>query len=216
MIKEMLIASYNPHEMGDVLVLMVAAGNGNQTETKKDNVVQITNEKSGQLIGYNVLAASEVLPELKEQNGNITLTAEQVATLNDHIKSAGFDKLLEYSDKPHFQVGYVEKMVDHPKSDHLHIATVDFGNEKRQIVCGSVNLRANIKVVAATVGTMMPNGKLIWPGKLLGVESDGMICTPRELGLKNAPNKPGCLILDDDFAENGDAFDFDRGNQLFA
>ena len=212
----MLIASYNAHEMGDVLVLMVAAGNGNQTTTKKNDVVQITNAKNGQLVGYNVLNASAVLPELKTQNGNVDLSAEQVATLNKHIQSAGFDQPLEYSDQPHFQVGYVEKMIDHPKSDHLHIATVDFGNEKRQIVCGSVNLCPNIKVVAATVGTMMPNGKLIWPGKLLGVESDGMICTPRELGLKNAPDKPGCLILDDDFADNGAAFDFDRGNQLFA
>lgn len=212
----MLIASYNPQEMGDVLVLMVAAGNGSQIETQKGHVVQITDEKSGQLLGYNVLTASEVLPALKGQNGNISLSADQVATLNSYIKSAGFDQMLEYSDQPHFQVGYVEKMEDHPKSDHLHIATVDFGNEKRQIVCGSVNLKPNIKVVAATVGTMMPNGKLIWPGKLLGVESDGMICTPRELGLKNAPDKPGCLILDDDFAENGAAFDFERGNQLFA
>lgn len=212
----MLIASYNPHEMGDVLVLMVAAGSGNQTEKMQNGIVEITDEKNGQLLGYNILNASKTLPELKEMNGNVALTANQVAKINDQLHAAGFDTPVEVSDKPHFQVGYVEKMVNHPKSDHLHIATVDFGNEKRQIVCGSVNLRENIKVVAATVGTMMPNGKLIWPGKLLGVESDGMICTPRELGLKNAPDKPGCLILDDDFAENGAAFDFERGNQLFA
>ena len=212
----MLVASYNPHEMGDILVLMVAEGHGEQNEKAQNGVVQITNAKDDQLLGYNVLNASEVLPELQDQNGNVSLSADQVTKLNDHIQAAGFDGQLQVSDQPHFQVGYVEKMVDHPKSDHLHIATVDFGNEKRQIVCGSVNLRENIKVVAATVGTMMPDGKLIWPGKLLGVESDGMICTPRELGLKNAPHKPGCLILDNDFAENGAAFDFDRGNQLFA
>lgn len=212
----MLIASYNPHEMGDVLVLMVAAGNGDQNETVRAGVVEITDEKTGQVTGYNLLDASEVLPELKNFNGNVHLNNDQVAKINSKIQAAGFETPIEVSTKPHFQVGYVEKMVDHPKSDHLHIATVDFGDEKRQIVCGSVNLRENIKVVAATVGTMMPNGKLIWPGKLLGVESDGMICTPRELGLKNAPDKPGCLILDDDFAENGAAFDFERGNQLFA
>ncbi|WP_251548017.1 YtpR family tRNA-binding protein [Limosilactobacillus caecicola] len=212
----MLIASYNPHEMGDVLVLMVADGHGDQTEKVQDSVVQILDEKSGQLLGYNLLNASQVLPELADVNGNVELTADQAAKINDVITKAGFDQTITANTKPHFQVGYVEKVVEHPKSDHLHIATVDFGNEKRQIVCGSVNLRENIKVVAATVGTMMPNGKLIWPGKLLGVESDGMICTPRELGLKNAPHKPGCLILDDDFAENGAAFDFDRGNQLFA
>lgn len=212
----MLIASYNPHEMGDVLVLMVAQGSDQQAEKEQSGVVQIFDEKNHQVAGYNILNASKILPELKQANGNIELTDDQVAKVNDQIKNAGFDQPIEANKKPHFQVGYVEKMVKHPKSDHLHIATVDFGNEKRQIVCGSPNLRQEIKVVAATVGTMMPNGKVIWPGKLLGVESDGMICSPRELGLKNAPQKPGCLILDDDFAENGAAFDFDRGNQLFA
>lgn len=212
----MLIASYNPHEMGDVLVLMVAPNNGDQVERSQGGLVEITDQKTGELLGYNLLEASKLLPELKSANGNVDLNADQVAKINAQIAKAGFKTPIELSTQPHFQVGYVEKMVAHPKSDHLHIATVDFGHEKRQIVCGSVNLREGIKVVAATVGTMMPNGKLIWPGKLLGVESDGMICTPRELGLKNAPDKPGCLILDDDFAENGAAFDFTRGNQLFA
>ena len=212
----MLIASYNSHEMGDILVLMVAPGNGDQSEQTKNGVVEITNHKDGKLLGYNILQASELLPELKSVNGNVDLDADQIDKINAHLTAAGFKQLIVPATQPHFQVGYVEKMIDHPKSGHLHLATVDFGSEKRQIVCGSVNLRENIKVVAATVGTMMPNGKLIWPGKLLGVESDGMICTPRELGLKNAPDKPGCLILDDDFAANGAPFDFNRGNQLFA
>ncbi|WP_295728469.1 YtpR family tRNA-binding protein [uncultured Limosilactobacillus sp.] len=212
----MLIASYNPHEMGDVLVLMVAPGSGKQVERSHNGIVEITDSNTGNLLGYNLFDASNLLPELQSVNGNFDLNADQVAKINAQLVTAGFETPIELPKQPHFQVGYVEKMVAHPKSDHLHIATVDFGTEKRQIVCGSVNLREGIKVVAATVGTMMPNGKLIWPGKLLGVESDGMICTPRELGLKNAPNKPGCLILDDDFAENGAAFDFDRGNRLFA
>lgn len=212
----MLIASYNPGEMGDILVLLVAPGSNNQKEIQKGDVIQITDEKNGHLLGYNILNASQLLPEIKDDLGNVKLTKNQVATINDHIKAADFDKTVELDEKPRFQVGFVEEMKDHPKSDHLHIATVNFGNETRQIVCGSVNLRPHIKVVAANVGTMMPDGKIIWPGKLLGVESDGMICTPRELGLKNAPDKPGCLILDDDFAENGAAFDFQRGNQLFA
>ena len=63
---------------------------------------------------------------------------------------------------------------------------------------------------------MMPSGQIIWPGALVGVPSNGMICAARELNLKNAGQKPGCLILPDDFGQAGDAFDFARGNQLFA
>ena len=212
----MLIASYNPSEMGDVLVLMTAPTTGEQDVNQNGGVVQFKDKKSGNLLGFNILNASKVLPKLANVNGEVKLSSDDVKNLNNVISNAGFSNQLTLDERPRFQVGYVEKMVNHPKSDHLHIATVDFGSEKRQIVCGSVNLRQDIKVVVANTGTMMPNGKIIWPGKLLGVESDGMICTLRELALKNAPDKPGCLILDDDFAEAGDQFDFDRGNQLFA
>lgn len=212
----MLIASYNPKVMGDILVVLTAPDTENQTVNQKGNVVAVTDQKSGDLLGYNFLAASEILPRLKDENGEVELNHAEVDQLNQVAKEAGFDYHLELDKAPHFQVGYVEAMEDHPKSDHLHITKVNLGDHTQQIVCGSVNLRNHIKVVVANVGTMMPDGKIIWPGKLLGVESDGMICAPRELALKNAPQKPGCLILDDDFADNGAAFDFKRGNELFA
>lgn len=211
----MLIASYNPQEMGDILVIMTAPTQGKQNVKQQGDVIQFTDAKSGNLLGYNFLNASQVL-SLDGVNGELPLNADKVAKLNSAIKKDGFDQNLEYDATPHFQVGYVEEVADHPKSDHLHITKVNLGDHIQQIVCGSVNLRNHIKVVVANVGTMMPDGKIIWPGKLLGVESDGMICAPRELGLKNAPQKPGCLILADDFADNGAAFDFERGNQLFA
>lgn len=211
----MLIASYNPQEMGDILVIMTAPTQGKQNVKQQGDVIQFTDAKSGNLLGYNLLNASQVL-SLDGVNGELPLNEDEVAKLNSAIKKAGFDQDLEYDATPHFQVGYVEEVTDHPKSDHLHITKVNLGDHTQQIVCGSVNLRNHIKVVVANVGTMMPDGKIIWPGKLLGVESDGMICAPRELGLKNAPQKPGCLILADDFADNGAAFDFERGNQLFA
>ena len=213
---DMLIASYNPAVMGDVLVVLTAPDTDAQTVNQKGDVVAITDEKSGNLLGYNFLNASQILPELQGQNGEVALTSDEVAKLIQTAQAAGFDHELVLDTTPHFQVGYVEEVSDHPKSDHLHITKVNLGDHVQQIVCGSVNLRNHIKVVVANVGTMMPDGKIIWPGKLLGVESDGMICAPRELALKNAPQKPGCLILDDDFAENGAAFDFKRGNELFA
>ena len=44
----------------------------------------------------------------------------------------------------------------------------------------------------------MPNGSIIWSGELRGVESHGMLCSARELGLENAPAKKGILVLNDD------------------
>lgn len=210
----MLISSYNRPGMGDILVTMTAPGKGQPQVTASDGVVQLT-DADGQLMGYNFLAASAILPELSTVRGSFTLTEAQVKTLNQAITAAGFDQLLVADPTPKFVVGYVEEMEDHPKSDHLHITKVDLGDETVQIVCGSPNIANHVKVVVAKVGAVMPSGAVIWPGALLGVESDGMICSGRELGLKNAPNQPGCVILPADFAQPGAAFDFARGNHLF-
>ena len=62
----MLISSYNPNEMGDILVVITAPDDGGDQTTKvNDDIAQITNDK-GQLLGYNFLAASSILPELKD------------------------------------------------------------------------------------------------------------------------------------------------------
>ncbi|HFJ6866946.1 TPA: DUF4479 domain-containing protein, partial [Enterococcus faecium] len=61
------------------------------------------------------------------------------------------------------------------------------------------------KVVVAKPGAMMPDGMMIWPGTLRGVDSYGMICSARELHLPNAPAKKGILVLPED-AVVGEAF----------
>lgn len=212
----MLISSYNPSEMGDILVVITVPDKGAQVTKVNGDVAQITTEKDHQLLGYNFLNASKLLPELKGQNGQVHLTSTQVATLNDQIKGAGFSDLLTADNEPKFVVGYVEEMKDHPKSDHLKITKTRIGdNQTVQIVCGSPNVKEGIKVVVARPGAMMPDGKIIWPGALMGVESDGMLCGFRELRLKNAPDKKGLWIIPDDWQEVGEAVDFAKANTFF-
>lgn len=211
----MLISSYNPKEMGDILVVITAPNSGDQTSTVKNGVAQITNDK-GQLLGYNFLAASTILPELKGENGQVFLDDDQVAKLNAKLTAAGFDQQLTADAAPKFVVGYVEKLEGHPKSDHLKITQTRIGADQTvQIVCGSPNVEEGIKVVVARPGAMMPDGKIIWPGALMGVESDGMLCGFRELQLKNAPDEKGLWIIPDDWQEVGEEVDFDRANTFF-
>ncbi|MGM9907031.1 YtpR family tRNA-binding protein [Limosilactobacillus sp.] len=212
----MLISSYNPKEMGDILVVITAPDDGSEQTTKvNDGVAQITNDK-GQLLGYNFLAASETLPELKDENGQVFLSEDQVAKLNQKLAAAGFAQELTADLTSKFIVGYVEKLEDHPKSDHLKITQTRISADQTvQIVCGSPNVAEGIKVVVARPGAMMPDGKIIWPGALMGVESDGMLCGFRELRLKNAPDKKGLWIIPDDWQEVGEAVDFDRANTFF-
>ena len=81
-------------------------------------------------------------------------------------------------------IGYVEEVEDHPDSDHLHVCKVDIGKEKLQIVCGAPNVREGLKVIVATVGTVLPGDFEIKQSKIRGVESCGMICALFELGLE--------------------------------
>ncbi|MBD7895408.1 DUF4479 and tRNA-binding domain-containing protein [Limosilactobacillus sp. Sa3CUN2] len=212
----MLISSYNPQEMGDVLVVITGPDVDDQTVTSKGTVTQITNTKDDSLLGYNFFDASELLPELKDERGQVFLSDDQVAKLNAVLSEAGFTEKLTADHTPKFVVGYVEKIEDHPKSDHLKITQTRVEDGKTiQVVCGSPNVKEHIKVVAARPGAMMPDGKIIWPGKLMGVESEGMLCGFRELRLKNAPDKKGLWIIPDDWQETGEAVDFDRANTYF-
>jgi phenylalanyl-tRNA synthetase beta chain len=72
----------------------------------------------------------------------------------------------------------------HPEADRLQVCKVDAGQgELLQIVCGAPNARVGIKVPLAMVGAMLPGGVAIKAAKLRGVESFGMLCSAKELGI---------------------------------
>ncbi|MBR2435277.1 MAG: phenylalanine--tRNA ligase subunit beta, partial [Lentisphaeria bacterium] len=84
----------------------------------------------------------------------------------------------------------------HENSDHLSVCKVDKGDEVLQIVCGAPNCDAGNVVPLATIGTVFKDGEgtfTIKKGKLRGVESFGMMCSARELGLSN--DHDGLMIL---------------------
>ncbi|USS91194.1 YtpR family tRNA-binding protein [Fructilactobacillus carniphilus] len=209
-----MIASYNPAQIGDVLVVVLGPDNGPQQVDQRDQIVEIK-DQNGNVIGYNFFAAQALLPELADQNGQVDLTPEEVQQLNQQLQAAGFEANLPETETSKFIVGYVKEMKEHPKSSHLHITTTEVeAGRTLQIVSGSPNMQEGIKVVVAEVGAMMPDGLMIWPSTLKDVESDGMICSGRELRIPNAPDKPGALILPDGY-EVGQPFDFKQAQTLF-
>src|SRR5690606_25873066 len=86
-------------------------------------------------------------------------------------------------------VGEIREAVQHPDADRLRVCQVDVGQGALlNIVCGAPNARVGIKVPCALVGAELPPGDdgkpfLIKVGKLRGVESQGMLCSARELKL---------------------------------
>ncbi len=74
----------------------------------------------------------------------------------------------------------------HPDADKLRVCEVSAGSDKVQIVCGAPNARPGIKVPLATVGAVLPGDFKIKKAKLRGIESFGMLCAEKELGISEA------------------------------
>ena len=81
-------------------------------------------------------------------------------------------------------VGEVLSAIRHPNAEKLSLCEVTTdGNDRLQIVCGAPNVRAGLKVAVAMVGADLPGDVHIKRAKLRGIESNGMLCSSRELGL---------------------------------
>ena len=100
-------------------------------------------------------------------------------------RGADFDKVV---------VAQITDSKPHPNADRLTVCVVDDGSgTKRQIVCGAKNYRVGDKVPLALPGAELTGGLKIRASKLRGVESEGMLCSAKELGV--AEDAAGLLIL---------------------
>jgi phenylalanyl-tRNA synthetase beta chain len=103
-------------------------------------------------------------------------------------RGANFDKVV---------VAEIKASAQHPNADRLSVCQVDDGSgQTHQIVCGAKNYKVGDKVPLALPGAVLTNDLKIKPSKLRGVESQGMLCSPSELGL--SADSDGLLILSPD------------------
>jgi phenylalanyl-tRNA synthetase beta chain len=91
-------------------------------------------------------------------------------------------------------VAHVKSVARHPNADKLTVCEVDDGSGAiKHIVCGAPNVAAGIRVPCARVGAMLPGDFRIKEATMRGVESQGMLCSARELGLSE--DHSGLMIL---------------------
>src|SRR5262245_22223473 len=127
------------------------------------------------------------LPKSPEDIAEL-LTRAGIETKNVETRGANFDKVV---------VSQITASSRHPNADRLTVCEVDDGSgTKRQIVCGATNYKVGDKVPHALPGAKLRNGPEIRKSKLRGVESEGMLCSPIELGL--GEDASGLLILSPD------------------
>ena len=96
----------------------------------------------------------------------------------------------------------IEKIDNHPNSDHLHLVTVNTGAGLKTVVCGAQNIAEGQVVPYASVGSQVLDRKTgemftLTPATIRGVESQGMLCSADELGVsdRNYQEEDGILVL---------------------
>ncbi|MBC8118969.1 MAG: phenylalanine--tRNA ligase subunit beta, partial [Burkholderiaceae bacterium] len=128
---------------------------------------------------------------------NPPLTSDELA---DRLTMAGLEVESNEPVAPPFTgvvVAEVKRVDRHPNADKLTVCEVDIGaNQLRSIVCGAPNVAAGIRTPCAVVGASLPGGMLIEAATVRGVQSQGMLCSARELGLSD--DHAGLMILDPD------------------
>ncbi|NBW00522.1 MAG: phenylalanine--tRNA ligase subunit beta [Betaproteobacteria bacterium] len=96
-------------------------------------------------------------------------------------------------------IARVTAVAPHPDADRLRVCTVDIGKpDLLQIVCGAPNVHAGMVAPCATEGAVLPGGFKIKRAKMRGVESQGMLCSAKELGISE--DAEGLLALPESFA----------------
>ncbi|ALX48386.1 YtpR family tRNA-binding protein [Lentibacillus amyloliquefaciens] len=188
---------YNQNGIGDVLIVPIEDGDRyNKTHENCGDITKIMNSQ-GAIIGYNIFKASTYFN--LSGNGKISMTEKMLDQMKKAFNQNDLDDKLDFDLSPTFVVGHVIEKSQHEDADKLSVCQVDTGDEQLQIVCGAPNVDEGQKVVVAKVGAIMPNGMKIKPTQLRGTPSNGMICSPKELGLLNAPREKGIYVLDDTY-----------------
>lgn len=123
----------------------------------------------------------------------LTLTGLEVESVDSSVTFSGVF------------IGEVLERTKHPNADKLNVAKVNVGKKILQIVCGAPNLNVGQKVPVALVGAKLDDFE-ITKANLRGIESNGMICSEKELGLGD--NHEGIMVLDKKAPVGGDFADF--------
>lgn len=168
---------YNKNGLNDILVIKINPSN-NVTKTIKNNnfLINYANDKIHSISIKNI-------SDFITLNEGYLFYDSQIKDFVEKITNVNLD---EYDNK-RFVIGKIIELSKIPNT-HLNLCKVDVGKEILQIVCGASNVKNDMKVVVALIGTIMPNGINIAKGKLQGFDSFGMICSEKELFNHNKPS----------------------------
>ena len=146
-------------------------------------------------------------------NELVDLKDIEVAQIAHELTMSGLEVEEVEEVKPKFTniiTAKIEKIDNHPNSDHLHLVTVNTGSGVKTVVCGAQNIEVGQVIPYASVGSKVLDRKSgeqfeLTPAVIRGVESQGMLCSADELGVsdRNYQEEDGILVLNRIFPNVG-------------
>ncbi len=138
-------------------------------------------------------------------NEFVDLSDIEVEEIAHELTMSGLEVEAVEEVKPQFtniKTVKIEKIDNHPNSDHLHLVTVNTGEGLKTVVCGAQNIKEDQIVPYASVGSKVLDRKTgemftLTPAVIRGLESQGMLCSDDELGVseRGYQEEDGILIL---------------------
>lgn len=189
---------YDFENLQDCLFAKISGSQLPAKQVEKNNAI-IFLDSQDNLLGFNIKNIKEL--NLKVQKG-INLPSKQLINELSKIIEINLD---HFVDVVPFVIGKIKNVEKIPNT-HLNYCEVDIGkNQNQKIICGAKNVVVGLNVVVVLPGGIIPTGKEIFESKVLGYISNGMICSAKELGLKNISEEKTILELPNDL-NPGDSF----------
>lgn len=164
------------------------------------NYVELYNKDT--LVGINIF--DEEFSKNFEEGFNYP-SEDNLQIVNDYFSDHNFT----YDYKKYLVVGEVVSFEAVKNSRNLNLCEVVANDKTYSIICGASNVEENMKTIVALDKAILPDGVLIKSGLVLNNHSDGMLCSKRELGLKQNPDEIGIIKLDDSEEVNTSFYDID-------
>ncbi len=120
---------------------------------------------------------------------------ENFGYLDSSLEKRWLNKIKKLNNKynfiipQYFRVGKVIKRENHPNTDKLYILTVDFGDSQKTIITNTTYTLENRMFIFALAGAITATGTEIMVNKVMGISSEGMVCSYTSLDLNNEKNK---------------------------
>lgn len=160
---------------------------------KVNKIVKLLN--NDKVIGLNIFDNSLFKDA---DDGFIYPNKENLEVLNQYFKNNKLDLTLNYNKDEYLKVAEVTKVSKVENSDNLNLCEVNIEDKQYSIICGASNVKEGMKTIAALDKAILPDGKMIEAGEVLGVYSQGMLCSLKELGLDPEHKVEGIVELAND------------------